>query len=66
MAEQEPRRIWLVLEDVFIVVSVLALWPRILHWEGAIWEWLQYIAVAGLIWIFIRRLRRYQTKGTKE
>jgi hypothetical protein len=62
MASQEPRRIWTVLEDAFILVSVLALWPGILKWEGAIWESLQYIAVAGLIWIFVRRVRRYQTK----
>lgn len=66
MAEQEPRRIWLVLEDVFIVVSVLALWPRILHWEGAIWETLQYVAVVGLVWILVRRIRRYQTKRRDE
>ncbi|MBK36513.1 MAG: hypothetical protein CME26_13425 [Gemmatimonadetes bacterium] len=60
MSEGESRRIWLVLEEVFLVLSVFVLWPRILNWPGLLWEVLQYLALVGLVWILIRRVRRYQ------
>lgn len=62
MSDQKSRPIWIALEDLFIVLSVFALWPRILHWEGAIWEYVQYAAVVGLVWILIRRMGRYKQK----
>ena len=60
MSEGESRRNWLVLEEVFLVLSVFVLWPRILNWPGLLWEVLQYLALVGLVWILIRRVRRYQ------
>jgi hypothetical protein len=57
-----PTRLSLLLEDAFILVSVFALWPGILGWQGALWQGLQYAAVAGLVWILFRRVRRYKER----
>jgi hypothetical protein len=54
--------LWIALEDLFILVSVFALWPSILGWEGWVWEALKYVAAAGLLWIFVRRVRRYKER----
>lgn len=53
-------RFWTALEDLFILLSIFALWPTILGWEGWFWEGLKYVAVVGLIWIFSRRVKRYR------
>ena len=66
MGEKPSRRIWKALEDVFIVLSVLVLWPGILGWEGLAWEVLKYAAVVGLIWILIRRVNRYRRRPEEE
>ncbi len=63
MSKGNERRIWVALEDLFILLSLFALWPVILGWEGWVWEVLKYLAVAGLIWIFARRMRRYQRRA---
>lgn len=60
------RPLWLLLEDVFIIASIAALWPSILGWEGWVWEAVKYGAVIGLIWIFIRRMKRYQVRKDSE
>jgi hypothetical protein len=60
--EVDRSRLWIVLEDIFIVVSIFALWPAILGWEGWVWEVLKYAAAAGLLWIFIRRVQRYNRR----
>ena len=62
MSRGDERRIWVALEDLFILLSIFALWPVILGWEGWVWEVLKYLAVAGLVWIFVRRVRRYQRR----
>ena len=56
-----PRR-QIIAEDVFIVLSILALWPTILGWDHVIYEIIKYAALAGLVLIFIRRLKRYQDR----
>ncbi len=63
MSNGGERRIWAALEDLFILLSILALWPVILGWEGWVWVILKYLAVAGLVWIFARRVRRYQRRA---
>lgn len=60
------RPLWLLLEDAFIILSIAALWPGILGWQGWIWDGVQVVAVVGLIWIFIRRMRRYQTHSESD
>ena len=56
------RRLWVALEDLFILLSIAALWPGILGWQGWVWEVVKYVAVVGLIWIFMRRMSRYRTR----
>ncbi len=63
MSNGKERRIWVALEDLLILLSIFALWPVILGWEGWVWEVLKYLAVVGLIWIFVRRVRRYQRRA---
>lgn len=60
------RPLWILLEDAFIIVSIAALWPGILGWEGMIWSVVQFAALAGLVWILIRRVGRYKAKGEEE
>jgi hypothetical protein len=66
MEEQPNKRFGMALEDVFILLSVFALWPGILGWEGSFWPYLQYVAVAGLIWILTRRVGRYRERSESE
>jgi hypothetical protein len=56
------RRRQIIAEDVFIILSILALWPTILGWDHVIYDLLRYAALAGLVLIFIRRLRRYRDR----
>ncbi len=63
MAEGMDRsRLWIALEDLFILVSVLALWPAIVGWEGWIWEVVKYAAAGGLLGIFVMRVKRYNRR----
>ena len=62
MAE-ESKRFGMAIEDLFILLSVFALWPGILGWEGAVWQYLQYAAVVGLVWILVRRVNRYRQRA---
>ena len=63
MADEENKRLGMALEDLFILLSVFALWPGILGWEGALWQYVQYAAVVGLVWILVRRVNRYRTRS---
>ena len=49
------------IEDAFILLCILTLWPVILGWTGTLYEVLLYVALAGLIFIFVRRVRRFRT-----
>jgi hypothetical protein len=66
MEEGQNNRAGLILEDVFIVLSIFALWPGILGWEGAAWNLLQYAAVIGLVWILVRRVGRYNQRSKED
>ena len=59
------RPLWVLMEDAFIIVSIAALWPGILGWEGTIWTVVQFAALAGLVWILVRRVGRYKARGEK-
>ena len=52
------------IEDIFILLCVASLWPVILGWDGLLYEAGLYIALAGLIFIFIRRVRRFRKAST--
>ena len=58
--EEEKKRFGMALEDLFILLSVVALWPGILGWEGGVWQDLQYAALVGWVWILVRRVSRYR------
>lgn len=64
MGEEKERagRLWMALEDIFILLSVFALWPGILGWEGLVWDILKYGAAIGLVWILTRRVGRYRSR----
>jgi hypothetical protein len=55
-SDGKPRHLF---EDIFILVCILVLWPVILGWNHLIYEILLYAALAGLVWIFYRRIKRF-------
>ena len=66
MRNGDRTRFWMALEDLFILLSIFALWPTILGWDGWTWEVLKYVAVVGLIWIFVRRVKRYRMRKERD
>lgn len=47
-------------EDLFILLCILALWPVILGWDEPVYEFALYVALAGLLVIFFRRVKRFR------
>ena len=47
------------IEDLFILLCIISLWPVVLGWTEAVYQYLLYIALAGLVLIFVRRIRRF-------
>lgn len=60
------RPLWRILEDAFIIISIGALWPGLLGWEGWFWVSIKYVALAGLVWILVRRVGRYRVRQEDE
>jgi len=60
MPEQDPNKKSRLIEDLFILVSIVALWPVVLGWQGLAYEIMLYAALAGLVYIFFRRIRRFR------
>lgn len=56
--EQREKRHKL-LEDLFILLCIASLWPVVLGWTEPIYQYSLYAALAGLIFIFVRRIRRF-------
>ena len=48
------------LEDIFILVCIVSLWPVIVGWQHPVYEALLYTALAGLVFIFYRRINRFR------
>lgn len=57
--EPEPGRRGRLLEDIFILLCVLSLWPVILGWQHLAYEILLVVALLGLVYILVRRVRRF-------
>lgn len=55
----DPGRRAHLVEDAFILLCILSLWPVILGWRHGVYEVLLYVALAGLVWILVRRVRRF-------
>ena len=45
-------------EDIFIILCIISLWPVILGWHGLIYKLMLWGALAGLLVIFFRRIKR--------
>ena len=56
--EQREKRHKLI-EDLFILLCIASLWPVVLGWTEPIYQYLLYAALAGLVFIFVRRIRRF-------
>ena len=54
--ENKGRR----LEDIFILLCVLTLWPVVLGLQHPLYQAALYGALAGLIFILVRRVKRFQ------
>ena len=50
--EHDPGKKSRLIEDIFILVSILALWPVVLGWKGFVYELVLYTALAGLVYIY--------------
>ena len=48
------------LEDAYIILCIITLWPVILRWRHPAFEYLMYVALVGLVIIFYRRIKRFQ------
>lgn len=48
------------LEDIFILICIVSLWPAVLGWQGVVYQAILYIALAGLVFIFYRRMSRFR------
>ena len=48
-----------IIEDIFTLLCIVSLWPVVLGWTEAIYQYLLYAALAGLVYIFVRRIRRF-------
>jgi membrane protein implicated in regulation of membrane protease activity len=60
MPEQDQNKKVRLIEDLFILVSIVSLWPVVLGWQGLVYEIMLYAALAGLVYIFFRRMRRFR------
>ncbi len=56
----DPGRRGRRLEDVFIILCIFSLWPTVLRWQHPAVEYVLYLALAGLVYILFRRIRRFQ------
>ena len=62
-----PGRRGRFVEYMFILLCVVSLWPAILGWEHFLFEVLKYSALAGLVFILVRRVRRFsQARNSAE
>jgi hypothetical protein len=60
------QRVGRLVEDIFIILCIFILWPRILGWQNPIFPVLEYTALIGLVWILVRRvqaIRRHHPDG---
>ena len=58
--EAKPGKRLRLLEDAFILVCIIALWPVVLGWQHLVYEIVLYAALAGLVFIFYRRINRFR------
>jgi len=59
-SDSDPQKKVRLGEDIFIILCILALWPVILGWDEPVYEFALYVALAGLLVIFFRRVKRFR------
>ena len=47
-------------EDILIILCILSLWPTILRWRHAAFEYVLYAALICLVVILYRRVQRFR------
>ena len=57
--EEQREKRYKLIEDLFILLCIVSLWPVVLGWTEPIYQYLLYAALAGLVFIFVRRIRRF-------
>lgn len=57
--EEKKAKTARLFEDAFILLCIVSLWPVVLGWTEPVYQVILYVALAGLIAIFIRRIRRF-------
>lgn len=48
------------LEDIYIILCIMTLWPVVLRWRHPAFEYIMYVALIGLVVIFFRRVKRFR------
>ena len=56
--ENSPGRKVRLLEDAFILLCILSLWPVVLGWQEPIYQVVLFVTLTGLVVILVRRVRR--------
>ena len=56
-SDNKPKHL---LEDIFILLCIGSLWPVILGWNHPIYQAVLYLALAGLLVILVRRIKRFR------
>jgi hypothetical protein len=57
---ENGKKMGRIIEDLFTLLCIFSLWPVVLGWTEPIYQYLLYVALAGLVYIFVRRMRRFQ------
>lgn len=52
-------------ETLVIFFGIFALWPKILGWDGRIWDFLLVLSLFLLLAVVIRRVRRFNAEMRK-
>lgn len=59
-AEPKREKRTRLLEDAFILLCIVSLWPVVLGWQEAVYQYVLYAALAGLVLILVRRINRFR------
>lgn len=58
-APQEPENRGRRLEDIFVLLSVITLWPVVMGWNHPVYQATLYLALIGLLIVLVRRVKRF-------
>jgi len=65
LSNKEKRSPARLAEEIFILVCIFTLWPRILGLRGIFFDALLYIALIGLVIIFVRRIKQIRAESER-